>query len=308
LLDAVWAVAGSPASSGRQQVGGEVRTVLPTSDALPREGDPRLALVLVPAGQDSTNPGSDSGNPAWVFPFNRPLPPEPGDNQAGAFNTTDHSAQYDVAIAMVWVTGEDPVLNVNEAYAFASCTDCVTVAVAFQVVVIVGRADVIVPQNLSAAVNYNCFACITAAIANQLVVTVDSLPGVEQQIALADVWAEIAAFAAAIPTMPLADVITRLEAYKLEILTILDLAPLPAPSSSPGPSVEPGASGAPTPSGGASPGASSPDPEPGATEAPTSTSPPPVVPGATHAPGPSPTPTPGPSSSPSGLLPSPTAS
>lgn len=58
--------------------------------------------------------------------------------------------------------------------------------------------------------NYECFACITAAIASQLVITVDELPTLEQQIALADLWEDITAFAASIPTLPLADVLTRL--------------------------------------------------------------------------------------------------
>src|SRR3990170_3780935 len=158
--------------------GGEVTTVLHSSAPLPSEEEPQLALILVPRGSDGAG-----GNPeeAWVFPFNEPLPPEPGDNQSLAVNTTDHSVTYEVAIAWVWAT-DDPVLNVNEAYAFASCSDCVTVAVAFQVVVIVGSADVVVPQNLSGALNYDCFRCITTAIASQLVVTVDSLPGVEQQL------------------------------------------------------------------------------------------------------------------------------
>ena len=49
-----------------------------------------------------------------------------------------------------------PSLNRNEAYALASCRDCRTVAVAFQVVLVVGSVDVVVPQNLAAAVNYAC--------------------------------------------------------------------------------------------------------------------------------------------------------
>jgi putative peptide zinc metalloprotease protein len=235
--------------------GGEMVTVLPRSAALPTEAEPQLALVLVPgdsaAGGDG-QPESATGTtgPSWVFPFNEPLPPEPGDNQALTVNTTDNSVSYDVAMAMVWVTGEDPVLNVNEAYAFASCSDCVTVAVAFQVVLIVGRADVIVPQNLSGAVNYNCFQCISAAIASQLVVTVDSLPGVEQQIALVDLWEDVTAFAASIPTLPLADVIARLESYKEQIVTILGvapLAPLAAPTMTPVPSESPARSATATP-------------------------------------------------------------
>ena len=275
--------------------GGELLTVLPSSGSLPTKDEPELALVLVPRGTDANGP--EGVEPGWVFPFNDPLPPEPGDNQAKAVNTTDGSATYDVAVAMVWVTGEDPVLNVNEAYAFASCTDCVTVAVAFQVVVIVGSADVVVPQNLSAAVNYECFRCITASIASQLVVTVESLPDVEQQIALADVWEEISAYAASIPTLPLAEVIAQLEDYKQEIVTILGAAPQLAASPTPLPSDSSAATPPPTPDAAATPAptatplatptpdASTPEPTPVATPAPT------AVPTAT--PEPTPTPTPG---------------
>ena len=46
-------------------------------------------------------------------------------------------------------------------------------AVGFQVVLIVGQTDVIVPENLSAAANYNCVRCLTYALASQLVLTLD---------------------------------------------------------------------------------------------------------------------------------------
>ena len=48
--------------------------------------------------------------------------PSEGDNQALAVNTTDGTVVYDVAFAMVWVDGDEPVTNTNEAYAAASCT------------------------------------------------------------------------------------------------------------------------------------------------------------------------------------------
>ena len=310
-------IAGYDASHRPSADGGEIVTVLPRSAALPTEAAPQLALVLVPDGSPAADGvtdgdgGSGTIDPGWVFPFNEPLPPEPGDNQALAVNTTDGLASYDVAVAMVWVTGEDPVLNTNEAYAFASCSDCVTVAVAFQVVVILGSADVVVPQNLSAAVNYDCFECITAALASQLVVTVDSLPGVEQQIALADVWEEITAFAGSIPTLPLADVIERLEEYKEQIVSILGLAPVAEPSPSALPSGSPPASdttepGA-APSAGAS-GAATPRPTLAPTSSPTVT--PPETDGTESTPAGAPasgqaTPSPEPSSTPT---PSPTVS
>ena len=47
------------------------------------------------------------------------------------------------------------------------------VAVAFQVVLIMDDAHVVVPQNLAVAANYDCYRCITAAIASQLVLSVD---------------------------------------------------------------------------------------------------------------------------------------
>ena len=287
--------------------GGEVLTVLPSSAPLPTEAAPQLALVLVPSeSTDGTQPdgATDTSDPSWVFPFNEPLPPEEGDNQAFATNTTDGGVAYDVAIAMVWVTAEDPVLNVNEAYAFASCSNCVTVAVAFQVVLILGSADIIVPQNLSAAVNYECFQCITAAVASQLVVTVDAIPGVRQKMALADLWEEITAFAESIPTLPLADVIAQLEDYKQEILAILEdalpsrplLSPVPATSGGAAPGVAPSAEpqSGPTPGDG-SPSSTSPATTPPGTDGPDAT--PTDAPASTGTPTPSPTPTPTPSPS-----------
>ena len=159
---------------------------------LPTKEDPVLAMVLVPSGTRRANPhghpdrrarapGSTVGagtapDDAWVFPFDKPLPPAEGDNQALAVATKDGSVSYDVAFALVWAEG-DEVLNVNEAHAYASCSDCVAVAVAFQVVLIMDDAQVIVPQNLAVAANYDCYQCITAAIASQLVLSVETNPG-----------------------------------------------------------------------------------------------------------------------------------
>jgi putative peptide zinc metalloprotease protein len=51
-----------------------------------------------------------------------------------------------------------------------------TVAVSFQVVLVVGRSKVIAPINAAGALNYNCPACTTTAIADQIVVTLTALP------------------------------------------------------------------------------------------------------------------------------------
>ena len=239
-------------------------------EPLPTKEDPVLAMVLVPADRDgaggpsapSTLPGAqpstlpDQPDDIWVFPFDKPLPPDEGDNQALAVNTTDGSVTYDLAFALVWVEGNE-VLNVNEAHAYASCTDCVAVAVAFQVVLIVDDAQVVVPQNLSVAANYDCYRCITAAIASQLVLSVTEEPGQEQLRALGEVWNRLTQFAGSITAYSLTEITVQLQAFKAEIVSILETAPpvTPSPtattapptgSSSPSPTLEPTSSPSPT--------------------------------------------------------------
>lgn len=200
-------------------------------------------------------------------PSTAPLPPEEGDNQALAVNTTDDSVKYDVAFAMVWVEDEDQVLNVNEAHAYASCTNCVTVAVAFQVVVVMDDAQVVVPQNLAVAANYQCQQCITAALASQLVLMVDTRPGEQQMQALAEVWARLQQFAQNIGSYSLTEIATMLEQVKTEIIQILGATPVPTPG---GASTTTGADPTATPSSGVPTSGSTADPAP--TEGATTTS------------------------------------
>jgi putative peptide zinc metalloprotease protein len=201
---------------------GAMQTIWPTTDEgeLPTADNPQLALVLVPqAAQDDTTPAAEA--PSWVFPFNQPLPPEAGDNQALAVNTEDGSVRYDVAFALVWVEDES-VLNTNEAYAFASCTDCAAVAVGFQVVLVLGQANIVVPQNLAAAVNYNCVSCVTYALATQLVITLDGPLSEVGMAELAVLWEEIAEFGRNIQGVPLSQLQARLTAYEQRIVDIIE--------------------------------------------------------------------------------------
>ena len=68
-------------------------------------------------------------------------------------------------------------MNVNEAHAYASCSSCGAVAVAYQVVIVLDTDDtddnVAVPQNLAGALNYDCVNCMTYALAQQLFITID---------------------------------------------------------------------------------------------------------------------------------------
>ncbi|HWG74458.1 MAG TPA: hypothetical protein VG184_10435 [Acidimicrobiales bacterium] len=114
--------------------------------------------------------------PASVFPFVLPSAPGPGGTQALAVNTKDGGVTYDVTYSLVTVTSGAPVTETNSAYALADCKGCTTVAVSFQVVLVVGQSNVVTPVNAAVALNYNCPACTTTAIADQIVVTLRSQP------------------------------------------------------------------------------------------------------------------------------------
>ncbi|MGN6870805.1 MAG: hypothetical protein ACTHMY_20625 [Solirubrobacteraceae bacterium] len=132
------------------------------------------------AGDSGTVPASTSATSAptdaTAFPFALPKAPGPGGTQALATNTKDGGVVYDVAYALVTVTGGADVTNTNSAYALAHCKACTTVAVSFQLVLIVGSSKNIAPINAAGALNYNCPACVTTALADQIVVTLKAQP------------------------------------------------------------------------------------------------------------------------------------
>ena len=246
---------------------------------LPTRSDPQLSVVLIPRD------GADA--PPWVFPFNRPAAPEGDDSQALAVNTQDGSVVYDVAFALVWADG-GTVDTVNEAYAFASCTGCAAVAIGFQVVLIVGEANVVVPQNLSAAVNYNCIECVAFALASQLVITLDGPLSEASRVELEALWAEIAEFADNIKGVPLSELKDRLAAYREQIAQIVQDDPAASPTGTePSPTAPP----TPTPTPTGDPAVPT-EPEQPATEAPTPQPTAPEEPEATPTPTPTETPVP----------------
>ncbi len=211
---------------------GRITTGWAKGDPRPTRDKPQLALVLVP--RDGSGTGAESGSAtatgagsgttpeSWVFPFNKPLEPKKGDNQALAVNTTDNTIRYDVAFALVWIEDDSPALNENEAYAFASCSNCAAVAIGFQVVLVTGENHVAVPQNISAAVNYDCVNCLTYALATQLFVTLDGPLSDASNRELNELWREIAAFGTNIATVPLNEIQDRLTEFESKILDIIE--------------------------------------------------------------------------------------
>ncbi|WP_211361837.1 hypothetical protein [Pseudonocardia cypriaca] len=322
---------GSGAAAGGPVAGGPVAGDAVAGDAVAGDAVAGDAVADPATPGTGTAPGDGATPPAhpWVFPFDRPLQPDEGDNQALAANTTDGTVAYDVAFALVWVEGDVPALNRNEAYAFASCTGCAAVAVGFQVVLVVGENHVAAPQNIAAAVNYDCVNCLTYALAVQLFVTLDGPLSDAAMAELTALWEQIEAFGAQIPDVPLSEIQSRLDGFERQILQVIekDQGPLTPPAPQPGqpaPAITSGAaepaedtsgggaatSGTPAPSPGpASPGgASSAPPTPledapstgGGTEADTgragtgSAEPPPAGPTPAPTPAPEPTSTPEP--------------
>ena len=172
----------------------------------------------------ASQPDDDSG-PSWIFPVNPPDDPEEDGNQALAVNTTDGSVDYSVEFALVWAEDGDPVQTKNEAYAFANCTGCTAVAVGFQVVLLEGHTDVIAPENLSAAVNYDCAECTTYAVAHQLVLSLRGPLSDVSMERLSALWCEIGEYGEDLENVPLSEIQNRLEAYKEQISTIVRADP-----------------------------------------------------------------------------------
>jgi putative peptide zinc metalloprotease protein len=234
-------ISGPPQATGSPQLAaartlvqgreGVMRAVWDTRAPLPTKASPRLALVLVPAsrgGGGGFNAPATTADDGWVFPVDKPLAPGPGDTQALAVNTTDDTVVYEAAFAMVWATDDTDAMNVNEAQAYASCDNCAAVAVAYQVVFVVdnnGAGDnVVAPQNLAGALNYDCVNCLTYALARQVFITLDEPLSDEAMAKLDVLWGEIAAYEHKIEAgeVPPDEIEAQLDAYTEEIKAIVE--------------------------------------------------------------------------------------
>jgi putative peptide zinc metalloprotease protein len=94
------------------------------------------------------------------------------DNVAVAVNTQDGATVFRLAFSVRKVAN-GVVDQTNTAVALASCTDCQTIALAFQVVLVRGDADLVTPQNVAIAYNDQCAECVTYASATQIVLGFD---------------------------------------------------------------------------------------------------------------------------------------
>jgi putative peptide zinc metalloprotease protein len=175
--------------------------VAPAPTSAPQPDARRQRTTPAPSAPGADHPRSERTQPTERerVAFNVPEPRE-GDNFAVAENHTDGTAVLDFAVSLVFVDGEEPdstreerieADNRNRAYALANCADCAAIAVAYQVVIIVGQVDVIIPENLAVALNVFCDRCTSFAMAIQLVVTINAPLSDEGMAELEAVWAQL---------------------------------------------------------------------------------------------------------------------
>ena len=147
-----------------------------------------------------------------------------GDNNlALAINTTDGASIFRLAFAIRFIT--DGVIDqTNTAMALASCTDCTTIALAFQVVLVFGDATDITPENRATAINVACSACLTFAAATQIILGFEgpvelTEEGRQRLDALHQELLSLEQRASSLDTAALA---AEVEAAEEELLTILE--------------------------------------------------------------------------------------
>jgi putative peptide zinc metalloprotease protein len=269
---------------------GERSAVIVTDKAPPTSSTPTFqssdgAAAPAPTATPTPAAGTPPPVPAGVFPFILPDAPGPNDSQALATNSTDHGIKYDIAYSLVTVQGGAAANETNSAYALASCNACTTVAVSFQLVLIVGQSDRIMPINVAEALNVNCPSCVTTAIADQIVVTVSALPSDQLLQALTHELEQLDAISALGAGGTPAAVAQAVFAVQHDIQQQLDdsgltphptntapstaATPTPTPSSTPAaPGATPTAAASPTPTATGTPAATA---TPEATATPTAT-------------------------------------
>jgi putative peptide zinc metalloprotease protein len=114
-----------------------------------------LATFLVAAGFGAATPSTAAAQ----------------DSKAIAVNLKDGAEVLKFAFKVVRVN-RDVVDQRNAAVAYASCEACRTIAVAFQIVLVMSDPQVVTPENVALALNYECQSCETLASAYQFVFSV----------------------------------------------------------------------------------------------------------------------------------------
>ncbi len=191
------------------------------------------------------------------------------DNEAIVVNEEDGASLFEFAFDIVRVT-DGIVDQTNLALAYSSCEACTTVAVAIQIVLVMGDVTTVAPENVAIAINDECSLCETFAVAYQFVVGVEEGPihftgqGMKRLVQIykeiSEMWEDLED-----GDIEPEEFLVALDALMDEVRVILDEELVPAGKPEPGPSVSPSAepSTDPEPSGSPSSDADpTPSPEP----------------------------------------------
>ena len=133
----------------------------PSGTSRPSGASPTVAAA-------TTTPKSDQDAGVILEEF----PPGGPRNEVGLKNSDKMRFKARASIRLHRIT-TDEVKPVNVASAVGSCTDCQTIAVAFQVVFYKRGTSNIGPENVALAENIDCTRCVTVARAIQYVIPVD---------------------------------------------------------------------------------------------------------------------------------------
>lgn len=179
------------------------------------------------------------------------------DNEAIVANEEDGASLFGFAFDIVRVT-DGIVDQTNLALAYSNCEACTTVAVAIQIVLVMGDVTTVTPENVAIAINDECSLCETFAVAYQFVVGIDEGPihftgdGMKR---LAQIYKEISKMWDDLEDreMEPEDFLLALDALMDEVGTILDEELVPAGKPEPDPSISPSAEASTEPEPSASP-------------------------------------------------------
>jgi putative peptide zinc metalloprotease protein len=143
------------------------------------------------------------------------------ENIVVANNQTDGAAVVEAGV-QYRIAPNGEVDEENRAYAGASCTDCQTVAAAFQLVLVTREYRTFVPQNEAFAANVACEECLTWATAKQVIVVTDgpaTLSGAGH-LRMQALEERIEALQADLPAMTLTGLFLELDGAFAELLDI----------------------------------------------------------------------------------------
>ena len=170
-----------------------------------------LALAIVPLGDavaQETSPTPDFDGSG-------------GKNVVIVKNETDGRLASRAGVLTGHASGPS-VVPENIASATSSCTDCRTVAVALQAVVVISDPNVASPRNVAAAVNAGCLRCATFAYAWQYVVSTGGPVRItpEGQQEISDLRAEASSLAAS--DLPFPTLVEELDDVAARFRAVID--------------------------------------------------------------------------------------